>query len=483
MKISKSYLYNAMALFLIVALSSSSLINAQVGIGTTSPDPTSILDISSTTQGMLAPRMTTTQRSAISTPANGLLVFDTDLKAFYYYDTTTTSWIKINSSAEKRDNYKLIKSASDLSAELTAGGGSKYLLTSNTLYEINGTITISFPIELNNAYITGRDTNEDKLVRAGGVLFTGTTGGSIRGVSLTASGAGGTVFSISGSSAQNLIFRDSFVIGSNSVGSISGMGLVFISIVQYVGNTSGITFTNINRLLLSNEGWDSSNAGTFETFTGSFDLIQKVGGFSNVTAGKTGMRVTGITGITGDAILKEVVFYGGGTYIAGTSPYTGYNFTKSWVVNSPGIPVEMDDVASGNIYMTTPATTTFTASGAAGRKKISGTTSSTEMFRTSSAVSNRIVYEGSKTRKFNIQASFTVDAVNNNKFFTFFIAKNGVVLAPTSISTKVIGGGDERALSFTGTTTLAPNDFIEVWAQNDTDTSGLIVPFLNLLIY
>lgn len=139
--------------------------------------------------------------------------------------------------------------------------------------------------------------------------------------------------------------------------------------------------------------------------------------------------------------------------------------------------------ASGNIYMTTPATTTFTASGAAGRKKISGTTSSTEMFRTSSAVSNRIVYEGSKTRKFNIQASFTVDAVNNNKFFTFFIAKNGVVLAPTSISTKVIGGGDERALSFTGTTTLAPNDFIEVWAQNDTDTSGLIVPFLNLLIY
>ena len=56
------------------------------------------------------------------------------------------------------------------------------------------------------------------------------------------------------------------------------------------------------------------------------------------------------------------------------------------------------------------------------------------------------------------------------------------ILTPTAISTKVVGGGDIRAMSFTGTTTLAPNDYIEVWAQNDTDATGLIVPFLNLLI-
>ncbi|MCW9036739.1 hypothetical protein [Altibacter sp.] len=477
-----SYSYLLLALSFILAPVMITQTTAQIGMGTTTPNPSSMLDISSSNSGLLVPRMTTAQRTAISTPANSLLVFDTTIRAYFYYDTTITSWVKMASDTDKRNNYKLIKSAADLAPELTAGAGTRYLLTANTLYEINGTVALAAPIEMNNAYIAGRDTNEDILLRSGGVLFTGATGGSIRGLTLSAPGAGGTVFQLTGTPAQNIIFRDCVVASSNSVGTISGFGLVFLSIVQYAGNTNGITYTNISRLLLSNEGWDSNNTGTFETFTGTFDLIQKVGGYSNVIAGRTGMQVTGISAITSDAILKDVVFYGGGTYVVGTSPYAGFNFSKKWTVNSPGLTVENDDVATGNIYITTPATTNFTATGAAGRTKILGTTVSTELFRTTATVNNRIAYDGTKTRKFNIQASFTVDAVGSNKFFTFFIARNGVILTPTAVSTKVIGGGDVRAVSFTGTTTLAPGDFIEVWAQNDSDTTGLIVPFLNLLI-
>lgn len=61
---------------------------AQVGIGTSSPDPAAILDIVSSTKGILIPRMTTTQRNAIPSPATGLLVYDTLLKGFYGYDGT-----------------------------------------------------------------------------------------------------------------------------------------------------------------------------------------------------------------------------------------------------------------------------------------------------------------------------------------------------------------------------------------------------------
>lgn len=50
--------------------------NAQVGIGTTVPDNSSVLDISSTDKGLLVPRMTTTQRDAISSPAKGLIVYN-----------------------------------------------------------------------------------------------------------------------------------------------------------------------------------------------------------------------------------------------------------------------------------------------------------------------------------------------------------------------------------------------------------------------
>lgn len=73
----------------------SIITNAQVGIGTIDPDRSAILDITSTTQGMLTPRMTTAQRVAISTSpsSKGLLVFDTDENAFNFFNGT--SWEKL----------------------------------------------------------------------------------------------------------------------------------------------------------------------------------------------------------------------------------------------------------------------------------------------------------------------------------------------------------------------------------------------------
>ena len=63
---------------------------AQVGIGTTTPDASSALDITSTTKGLLIPRMTNAQRQAISNPAAGLQVFVTDFDggSFMFYDGT-----------------------------------------------------------------------------------------------------------------------------------------------------------------------------------------------------------------------------------------------------------------------------------------------------------------------------------------------------------------------------------------------------------
>ncbi|MBW7839565.1 MAG: FG-GAP repeat protein, partial [Chitinophagaceae bacterium] len=58
-----------------------------VGIGTTNPDASAKLDVTSTDKGMLVPRMTEAQRNAISAPATGLLIYQTDnTPGFYYYN-------------------------------------------------------------------------------------------------------------------------------------------------------------------------------------------------------------------------------------------------------------------------------------------------------------------------------------------------------------------------------------------------------------
>ena len=60
---------------------------AQVGINTNTPDASSALEIESTTGGILIPRLTETQRDAIVAPTTGLMIYQSDETAgFYYYN-------------------------------------------------------------------------------------------------------------------------------------------------------------------------------------------------------------------------------------------------------------------------------------------------------------------------------------------------------------------------------------------------------------
>ncbi|MBL0358380.1 MAG: hypothetical protein IPP72_16620 [Chitinophagaceae bacterium] len=68
-------------------------------------DPSAILDVTSTTKGMLIPRMDKTQKMPLATPANGLLVYQTgpDSIGFHYYDLPNTIWVYINASGIATD--------------------------------------------------------------------------------------------------------------------------------------------------------------------------------------------------------------------------------------------------------------------------------------------------------------------------------------------------------------------------------------------
>jgi hypothetical protein len=72
---------------------------AQVGINTETPDASAALDITSTTGGLLVPRMTEAQRDAISPAATGLMIYQTDgTVGFYYYNGS--SWAEVAATSK-----------------------------------------------------------------------------------------------------------------------------------------------------------------------------------------------------------------------------------------------------------------------------------------------------------------------------------------------------------------------------------------------
>ena len=68
--------------------------SAQVGIGTETPNSSSLLELSSTSKGLLVPRMEESQKNAISSPAQGLLIFQTNgVVGFYSY--VGSNWLRV----------------------------------------------------------------------------------------------------------------------------------------------------------------------------------------------------------------------------------------------------------------------------------------------------------------------------------------------------------------------------------------------------
>ncbi len=105
-----------------------SLLNAQVGIGTNTPNASAMLEVSATDKGILFPRMTSVQRTSIASPASGLYVFDTNTSSLWYYNGSI--WINTVSEASTGD----VKSgfqAADHSGWIKLDGRAVSTLTAN----------------------------------------------------------------------------------------------------------------------------------------------------------------------------------------------------------------------------------------------------------------------------------------------------------------------------------------------------------------
>ena len=86
-----------------MALTTGLFASAQVGIGTATPNGSAQLDVTSTDKGVLLPRVTAAQRSAITSPATGLLVYQSNETQGFYYNAgtpATPNWVLITNSSD-----------------------------------------------------------------------------------------------------------------------------------------------------------------------------------------------------------------------------------------------------------------------------------------------------------------------------------------------------------------------------------------------
>src|SRR5690554_2439175 len=130
---------NLNTLVLFLALLGSTFLTAQdnVGIGTTTPEPTAALDVQSNDKGVLVPRLTTAQRTGIASPAEGLMVYDTDEECFFYFKAST-NWESLCASGTGSGTSGPHNTLNQAYNEGGAGAG-RVITANNGSVEINHT--------------------------------------------------------------------------------------------------------------------------------------------------------------------------------------------------------------------------------------------------------------------------------------------------------------------------------------------------------
>ena len=154
----------------------------KVGIGTTTPNTSALLDLTSTDKGMLVPRMTSAQRTAIASPATGLLVYDNDTNAFWFYNGT--AWARISpqtllADADNDTKIQVEKNPDEDIIRFDLGGTENMVLRKNA----GGSPWLDLPNTFGNTFVgtiagSANTTGNANTAYGFNALSSNTTGGA-----------------------------------------------------------------------------------------------------------------------------------------------------------------------------------------------------------------------------------------------------------------------------------------------------------------
>ncbi|MEO6228991.1 MAG: tail fiber domain-containing protein [Ferruginibacter sp.] len=263
-----------------------------IGINETGnlPDTSAMLDISSSTKGLLLPRMTTTQRNAIPLPANGLVIYNTTLNAF-----------NLNTGTPLSPNWEVISSGTGATTHTLSSSANTLTSTVNGIAATAPTVnTVANSSSVNNLTTTVNGINGSAVTMVNAVANTS----SANNLSTTVNGVSGStvsmVNSISNTSSTNNL--------TTTVNGVAGTAVPIINSNALALSGSNITST-INGIAssaldltpaINSTAWKlTGNNGTSATtnFIGTTDNVD----FITKTNNTERLRITG-TGNVGIGI-------------------------------------------------------------------------------------------------------------------------------------------------------------------------------------
>jgi hypothetical protein len=285
---------------------------AQVSVNTTgaAPNASSMLDVSSTTKGILVPRMSSAQRAAIATPANGLLVYDNSLNQFYYYNGT--AWLALptsnaagsgwllggNSGTNPATNFIGTTDAQPLKFKIDNTPAGEISSNSNTSLGINTNINSG---GAQNTGVGGYSlTNVTGLANTAlgySSLYSNVGGNNNTAVganALTSNASGYSNVALGHSALYNNGITNNNVAVGDSAGYWNGYG---VTVHPIYGLTNGLRNTAVgSKALYKNIG------GNDNTAIGNNAMDSVIGGNNNTAIGSNSMGLGANSGINNTAV-------------------------------------------------------------------------------------------------------------------------------------------------------------------------------------
>lgn len=440
------------------------------------PNAKAMLDVASTTSGLLIPRMTTTQRNAITSPPNGLQIYNITTNKLEIY--ISTRW-EAATFTNPTTNLVYVSALSDLPTPT----GNVITLDGTKMYVFSGIIDISPNyINLNGANLRGTDPSKDGVMSSvsGGVLRSTNVSVFMENFAVipaSASSKGYDFADATGTKFCNLFTGCSVIeMGTSTlgVGQISGF-LAITTIKNYWNCKDGIKITgNVGKFASAfNFIIGVTDGCGIEFLAGT--TINDIDLSNNyfIYTGQTGVKVN--VGATVDrGRMTTNMFRGVGTYISGFNSYA-----PAWDMRqNTYIP---NTRAIGSIYMTDNATATSLPL-LSTYYKIAGTTIAGKQQRFT-ATTNRLTYNGKDSITSKILVVIGAKAPATNSDFSIVILKNGVVITSPNASMAAASNNQSFQLTLSTEIDLGTNDYIEVFIRkNNINTSTITVEELQFRV-